>query len=222
MIRLKLTSDGSHTLTTDQFPEETYHSTNGAINESRIVFIEAGLKPLLIKNPENLNILEIGFGTGLNAFLTLIEIDNRQTTHIKYVGVEAYPISKEIAEQLNYPDLLNFESNYFLELHKCETNKTVRINKYFILQKIEADFKTFDVPEKFDLVYYDAFSPATQPELWEQSMLQKIYDLMKPKGVLTTYCAKGAFKRTLKAVGFEIEALPGPSGKREITRAIKI
>ncbi len=221
LIQLKLTSDGSHTLTTDQFEGEIYHSINGAINESKTVFIEAGLKPLLLKNPEKLNILEIGFGSGLNAFLTLIETLIGKATHIKYVGVDAFPVSKEIAAQLNYPGLLNFQTKNFLELHECEWNKEILINVYFILHKIQADFKKFALSEKFDLVYYDAFSPATQPELWEQPMLQKIYDLMKPNGVLTTYCAKGAFKRTLRTIGFQIEPLPGPLGKREITRAIK-
>ncbi len=221
MIHLKLTSDGSHTLTSDQFLNETYHSANGAINESQIVFIEAGLKPLLKKNPDELNILEIGFGTGLNTFLTLKEIENRKTTLIKYVGVEAFPVSYDIASQLNYPDLLKFETKHFLKLHECEWNREIHIRSYFILNKIFADFKNFTVPEKFDLVYFDAFSPATQPELWEQPMLKKIYDLMNANGVLTTYCAKGAFKRTLKAIGFTIESLPGPLGKREITRATK-
>ena len=220
MVQLKITADGSHTLVSDQFENETYHSTNGAINESQIVFIETGLKYLVSKGYSTIKILEFGFGTGLNAFLSLIEAEKSHIV-IKYTSIEAFPISLDTASQLNYANQLNFPTKDFLKLHECSWGEEKKMNNYFFLNKLHTDFVSFSTEEKFDLIYYDAFSPATQPELWEKLMMQKVFDLLKKVGLVTTYCAKGAFKRTLKESGFEIESLPGPVGKREITRAFK-
>lgn len=214
---LQLTADGSHTLFIPGM-DEHYHSVNGAIQESRHVFIEAGLRQIA---GMEIRILEIGFGTGLNAFLTLLEaIDLKKSVH--YISIERYPLDEEIVRALNYPQQVSCEAEpLFYALHKAPWNMPVRITPFFTLQKMEADSNTCPLPDAVDLVYFDAFAPDKQPEMWNQSIFDKLYECTSPGGILTTYCAKGAVRRMLQAAGYTVERIPGPPGKREMLRARK-
>ena len=216
MNRLIQTSDGSHSLISEQF-QVSYHSIHGAIEESKVVFIDAGLA-FKKQDKSKLKVLEIGFGTGLNAIMTYQFALSKQLA-IEYTTFEAFPIDLETARQLNYPDLLKFEhcSEILLKFHS-HSNVDLDLFKF---HKYIQDFHQIDFRNEFDVIFFDAFAPSAQPTLWEAEMMQKMYDSLLPGGVLTTYCAQGAFKRTLKSIGFCIEALPGPKGKREITRAMK-
>jgi len=220
MPRIFETQDGSHSIFSEKY-SVGYHSKYGAVQESRHVFMEAALhfKALLKKE---LAVLEIGFGTGLNAFMTYLEAKELQLT-IRYVAVEAYPVSLKQAERLNYPNQLNAqdETASFLKMHCSDWETVVQMNNFFTFEKVKRHFETISYQNQFDIIYFDAFDPDAQPELWERKLLQKMYDALLPGGILVTYCAKGAVKRTLKAVGFEIESLKGPPGKREMTRASK-
>ena len=218
---LKLTADGSHTLFVPLINEH-YHSVFGAIQESRHIFINAGLNAL----PENLpaiNILEIGFGTGLNALLTCLE-KRDSAPCIRYLALERYPLPIEMTSQLNYPDRLQHvnASDIFLELHIAEWNKWAAITEMFVLFKLSMDIHDF-TPEKemFDLVYFDAFGPEVQPEMWTPEVFGKMYMALNRGGILVTYSCKGMVKRNLKGAGFSLEKLPGPPGKREMLRATK-
>lgn len=214
------TQDGSHSLYSHQF-RDTYHSRYGAIQESRHVFIQAGL---FYKLPcvKTLHILEMGFGTGLNAYLTLLESDSRDV-RILYDTIEAYPISLEEAKQLNYPVLLAAPHTeaVFGQMHSLGWGEQHQLSAQFTFRKWQEDLLSFDLPESVDLIYFDAFSPETQPELWEPPVWKKLYTALNPDGILVTYCAKGIVKRHLRDAGFKVESLPGPPGKREMTRAIK-
>lgn len=220
-MKILVTEDGSHTL---QHPEldETYHSIHGAIQESKHVFIEAGLNKIA-QQKKQFAILEIGFGTGLNAWLSAITAQELKYT-IDYTTLEAYPLSSAITHQLNYAtsSLHAEHSRLFAELHACEWEKLYRINSYFTLEKKEVKLENFASEKQFDLIYFDAFSPQSQPELWTVEQFTKLYKILNDSGILVTYCAKGAVKRNLKEAGFIIEALPGPPGKREMTRAVKM
>ena len=214
------TQDGSHSIFSTQFGE-SYHSRYGAIQESQHVFLEAGLYTLAIEK-KNMRILEIGFGTGLNAFLTLLAAAKR-TLQIYYEAVEAYPISQQEAGQLNFTTLLGAPGikASFKKIHATEWEVPVEIIPGFTLKKHQAFFQDLSYNKQFDLIYYDAFAPKAQPELWEQPLFEKMYQALVPGGVLVTYCAKGVVKRTLKQVGFTVQALPGPPGKREMTHCTK-
>lgn len=216
----KITSDGSHTLYVPHL-DETYHSKHGAIQEALHVFIDAGLNHY---KKSELNILEIGFGTGLNTFLTLLEAE-KKGIKINYTGIEAFPLGKEIIKRLNYTSELNLSEKaieLFNKLHKTEWEGEYEITPSFILNKIQIELDKFNTEKKFDVIYFDAFGPRVQPEMWTKQILKNMYNCLSEKGVLVTYCAKGSVKRTLKEVGFELEALPGPLGKREMTRAKKL
>ena len=210
---------------------ETYHSRFGAIQESRHVFIEHGLKlfrhgglgiqgPCARNSSGRLAVLEVGFGTGLNAFLTLIESDI-QSTPVDYTSVEAHPLPDVIYQRLNYseklarPDL----QNIFLRMHAAPTGQTTSLTKNFNFTKQIVMAQKFITPQKFDLIYFDAFAPDKQPEMWSCDMLKKMYGFLNDGGMLTTYCAKGVFRRHLKEIGFQVESFPGPPGKREMTVA---
>ncbi len=274
---LEITEDGSHTLYVPELNEH-YHSTHGAMQESTHIFIREGLihrylfnhpvqheQPELQHGPEAqrqlsqeqslqssraINVLEIGFGTGLNALLTLLEAKKRKI-NVFYQTLERYPISVEAAQRLNYPATLNrlekdttvdtpiqssqndlndaklrnntFEK-LFLQLHTSSWEKPTAITPGFTMLKQQIDFSqpvTF-IPEKsFDLIYYDAFAPEKQPEMWTQEIFNHIYSLSNQGAILTTYCAKGVVRRRLQAAGFQVERLQGPPGKREILRATK-
>ncbi len=219
--RLIKSDDGSHTLISNQFGV-SYHSTNGAIQESITVFLAAGLHYARHHFMGPIKILEMGFGTGLNALLTLIEA-NKYRKSISYNTVEAFPISLESAQTLNYLEILNADEyrTQFDSMHMSDSLDLLRLNKYFSFRKHVCKIEDLVPEEKYNVVYYDAFAPTTQPELWDEAMMKRIYDLLEEEAVFVSYCAKGSFKRALKAAGFIIEALPGPPGKREMTRAIK-
>ena len=214
---LKLTEDGSHTLFVPGI-DECYHSTHGAIQESRHIFIEAGLKQCL--KPE-ISVLEIGFGTGLNAFLALLESE-RSGAKIKYTSLELYPVEVEKALQLNYPEEIAPEKRQLFELlHTSPWNEEIIISPNFLLKKIETDFTKFVFEGNFDVVFFDAFSPEKQPEMWSRELFSTIYAHCNRGAILTTYCAKGIVRRAMQEAGFTVERLQGPPGKREILRGLK-
>lgn len=212
------TADGSRTI---QIPDwgEQYHSKHGAIQEAYHVFIENGLA---LFRDRRLSILEIGFGTGLNAFITFLEAGKRKL-EIDYDGVEKYPVSPEELEQLNYVSELNadgYEAT-FLKMHALPWEGVHPVDVNFRLTKRQLDFGAIDDQESFNLVYFDAFGARVQPELWTEEIFSKMYRALKAGGVLVTYSAKGSVRRAMQSVGFEVERLPGPPGKREMLRARK-
>ncbi len=213
------TADGSDSLYFKEL-SEMYHSTFGAVQESTHVYIKNGLK-YIKKSP--LTVFEAGFGTGLNAFLTFL--DSMQSGRpIQYIAIEKYPVSRNVWEQLNYPQFLSTsEIEIFRAMHLAPWNENVRITENFVLKKILGDMTSFDfdLQPLFDLIYYDAFSPEKQPEMWEKTIFDKIFANTSPFGILVTYCSKGSVRRALKETGFKTERLEGPPGKREILRASK-
>ncbi|MCZ4694198.1 SAM-dependent methyltransferase [Ancylomarina euxinus] len=215
---IKLTEDGSHTIFIPELNEH-YHSTHGAIQEAIHVYINAGLH-FSDKNP--ICILEIGFGTGLNAYLTLVEAENNKRS-IVYHSLERYPIDEEQLKVLNYPDQIDFENkDLFKKLHQVEWNRTCEISANFRLNKINGDLKKIDFKDKYDLIYFDAFAPDIQPDLWTEGIFKKLYECTNPNAILVTYCSKGIVKRALRSSGFEVKRLAGPPGKHHILRATKI
>jgi tRNA U34 5-methylaminomethyl-2-thiouridine-forming methyltransferase MnmC len=214
------TGDGSHSIFIPDL-NVTYHSINGAIQESKHVFIEAGLNFILSNSKsQTLNIFEMGFGTGLNAFLTAIEADKRKLK-IHFTALEKFPVSVEEVKALNYTEHLQ-QPELFQKIHTCEWNEEVTISECFSLRKEKASLLNYLTSQLFNLIYYDAFAPAAQPELWTNEIFQKLFGLLQPNGVLVTYCSKGNVRRAMIAVGFKVEKLKGPPGKREMVRAIKI
>ena len=217
------TLDGSHTIYSKKF-DSTYHSTNGAIQESKHVFIKHGLEYFCEQNnKKDIKILEYGFGTGLNALLSL-KIANSIKKNISYFGIEAYPLDLLDVNKLNY--IKNSDSDDlqidFSTMHSIEFDEKVDLNDNFSFIKTKTKFEEFDINEKFDIIYYDVFSPDVQAFLWERPFLDSVYNKLNDNGVLITYGAKGSFKRALKSLGFEVQNPPGPPGKREITRAVRI
>jgi len=211
---IQTTADGSHTLFVPDI-DETYHSVYGAIQESSFIFIEQGLKK---SRKKSIQVLEIGFGTGLNALLTALEA-NRTGRKIHYTALELNPVSKQNARLLNYAALLENSVDIFEKIHEAVWETDIHIHPFFTLHKIRADFTTYALTGMYDVVYFDAFSPDKQPEMWSDTGFQQIFDHCNPEAVLTTYCAKGTVRRSLQNVGFQVERLPGPIGKREILRA---
>ncbi len=183
------------------------------MEESLHVFINNGLKSI---NNHKIKILEFGLGTGLNALLSLLKSSKK----IKYVSIEKFPLDYTLINQLNYAKTKK-EKNLFEKIHSSDWNRKINITKSFTFKKIKIDFIEFQSKEKFNVIYYDAFSPSVQPELWTKEVFEKTFNLLDKEGVLVTYCAKGVVKRTLKEVGFEVISLPGPPGKREMTKAVK-
>ncbi len=216
MNKLSLTKDGSHTLWSEQ-AKENYHSVFGAIQESRHIFIQAGLQVFSYKT-EPINILEIGLGTGLNALLSF-QWSEENNIPVDYFAIEAYPLDISIIKKLNYPEILSISKKTFFSIHQKNKEK---IGSFFSFQMQEIMLETY-FPKRnfFDLIYFDAFSPDVQPEMWTETNFRKLYDSLKPGGFMVTYSTKGTVKRALKSVGFKIEKLPGPPGKREFLRAKK-
>ncbi|WP_338765391.1 tRNA (5-methylaminomethyl-2-thiouridine)(34)-methyltransferase MnmD [Bernardetia sp. ABR2-2B] len=220
--------DGSHTLLRHDI-NETYHSHNGAIQESLWVFIDKGLNYLKEQNYTSIKILEVGFGTGLNAVLAY-QFAKKNEIKIEYISLEPFPVPLEITEKLNYTDFLGGESEaIFNQLHQVSWEEKHQISNYFSIKKVEStleDYKgSFESQSKlnyFDCIFYDAFAPSKQAEVWQLSNLQKAFDFTKENGVLVTYCAQGQFKRDLKAIGWKLESLDGAPPKREMIRATKI
>jgi tRNA U34 5-methylaminomethyl-2-thiouridine-forming methyltransferase MnmC len=215
------TADGSHSLYLEQFNEH-YHSQHGAIQESLHIYINAGLKYLLEKEYSEIHILEVGFGTGLNALLTLIEADKRNTK-IHYHTLEPHPLSYTLTNSLNYLTQLHAKhfALQFERMHQTLSGEEVVLLPNFLFQKNNQKLEEINLIKKYDLVYFDAFAPSVQPELWTIAVFEKLFAALNKDACLVTYCAKGEVKRKLKQVGFTIKSLPGPIGKREIINALK-
>ncbi len=215
-----VTADGSKTIHMPDW-NENYHSSHGALQEAKHVFLKYGLD--CFKDHQEISIFEVGFGTGLNAILTCESAEiNQQNIH--YDGLEAYPVSAEEIEALDYVSLFeNSESKAnYLKMHAVSWDSDEVISPDFTLRKILQKLEEFTFEaEQYDLIYFDAFGPRTQDDMWQLSHFEKLFYSLKPNGILVTYCAKGQVKRDLKSAGFTIEALPGPPGKREMTRAWK-
>ena len=215
------TADGSFTIHLPDWDEQ-YHSKHGAIKESKHVFIKTGLHHFCeLHDVEALAILEIGFGTGLNALLTSQEAEILKRS-ILYDGVEAYPISLQQVQGLNYPEMLGITETFFLKLHSVCWEAPQKISPSFTLHKKQKLFKDITAIGAYHLIYFDAFGARVQPELWTQEVFKTMYTALKQNGVLVTYAAKGSVRRAMQAVGFLVERLPGPPGKREMLRATKI
>lgn len=212
------TDDGSDSLYLPHL-DEHYHSTKGAIQESEHIFINAGLSFI---EKDTISILEIGMGTGLNVLLTMLTSTSRNVK-VEYTTLEKYPLPYEIYSKLNYPERLGKQSiEFFNYIHNAQWNTPIEIVPNFILHKIEADLLTWKLQTKFDLVYFDAFGPDKQPEMWQSETFEKIFDALNNNGVLVTYSAKGDVRRGLQNVGFTVTKLQGPPGKKHITRAVKL
>jgi len=213
------TNDGSHSLFVPSL-NENYHSTHGAKQEAEHIIIKDALS-YKAEQKQVLNVLEIGFGTGLNALLTL-QYALEHDIEVHYIGVEKYPVLESEYKQLNYAGSDKKLQELFGKLHSLLWEQEFAVSKPFHLKKIQSDFREMKLPTNhFDVVYFDAFGPDIQPELWTAAIFKNIYKSMKDGGVLTTYSVKGDVRRAMKSVGFEVKKIPGPPGKREITRAIK-
>ncbi|QMW01249.1 tRNA (5-methylaminomethyl-2-thiouridine)(34)-methyltransferase MnmD [Spirosoma foliorum] len=218
-VRLIVTADGSHTAI-NQALDKTYHSIHGAYQESQRVYIKLGLLEAFDKFPsEELHIFEMGFGTGLNALLTAREANIHQR-RVHYTAIEAYPMSTEDAHQLNFDALL--ATDYLTRLHESPWNESVDISPYFTLTKIENRLQDWQTTERFHVIYYDAFAPSAQPELWEPEIFVQLAHLLLPNGMLTTYCSKSYVQRNMREAGLIVEKHPGPPHKRDILRAVKL
>ena len=231
-----LTEDGSHTLRVTEL-DECYHSTHGAVQESDHIFVKSALREFLsvcaddfhesgfskdavVDERRVIRVLEIGFGTGLNAFLTMLEAE-RLNLRIYYTALELYPLPADEALLLNYPEALCGDRALFEKMHFSSWGEDYNVTSFFTLNKIKADFTGYELQGLFDVIYFDAFSPEKQPEMWLESGFCKIYEHSDNGAVMTTYCAKGAVRRAMQSAGFVMERLPGPPGKREILRARK-
>lgn len=218
IVQTVVTVDGTVTLYVPEL-DEHYHSVHGAKQESMHVFIKAGLE-LIAESKKEIRIFEMGFGTGLNAFLTY-QFADKNHCKIDYCSVEKFPLEENIIEKLNYAE--GNEKEVFRKLHETEWNKQIIISDFFSLEKIKGSAEELNFAEKkYDLIYFDAFAPRVQPELWTDLIFQKMYDSLNENGILVTYCAKGEVRRSMKRAGFTVEKLPGPPGKREMTRGRKI
>lgn len=221
--KIIVTADGSHSVFIPEM-NVTYHSIHGAVQESRHVFIEAGLHaPGRLERPDAVRIFEMGVGTGLNALLTLIESE-KLNCRIYYQAIELHPLNNDEVKLLNYCNILGREDlqKNFERLHSCEWDKEVEVTSHFIFKKINANVLNFQASESFALIFFDAFDPNAQPELWNEEIFLKMFSLLEPGGILVTYSSKGSVRRAMEAAGFRVEKLPGPEGKREIVRATKM
>jgi tRNA U34 5-methylaminomethyl-2-thiouridine-forming methyltransferase MnmC len=219
-MQLVITGDGSHTLYIPELNEH-YHSTYGAITESMHVFIKAGLG--FLSSKKQVSVFEVGFGTGLNALLTCMAAIEGGTSII-YYALENTPVDYKVVSRLNYAAILSPRlnlQNLFIAIHQAPWNKTSNIHPYFQLHKINDSLIGFIPDFTYDLIFFDAFAPEKQSEMWTSSIFKRLYDGLNPGGIITTYCVKGTVKRMMKQAGFVIEKLPGPPGKREILRGVK-
>lgn len=218
---IKMTSDGSKTLFINEL-NESYHSSHGAVQEAEHVFIKNGL---LLMNCCEINILELGFGTGLNVLVTINEFLKTDKNHIvNYFTLEKYPVSAEELKDLNYGNIFPELQTSYTQLHDSAWNKTIEILPNFFFKKFKCDF--FELPQlqipKINLVYFDCFGARVQPDLWEKPLAEMVAEKMEVGGLLTTYSSKGSFRRVLKELHFDIKKRPGPPGKREMITAVKI
>lgn len=207
------TSDGSNSIYLEEL-DEHYHSVHGAHAEAMHVFIKHGLQ-FVFERKDKIELLEMGFGTGLNALLTWQNVPKNK--EVVYTSIEKFPVEVSFLNELNYFD----KDGKYEKIINSEWNKPIAVVDCFSLNKLTGDLLNFESNARFDLIYFDAFAPRVQPELWTEEVFGKCYEMLTEKGVLVTYCAKGQVKRNMKGVGFTVERLPGPPGKREMTRAIK-
>lgn len=220
-LELITTSDGSTSLYNPAL-NETYHSRHGAINESMHVFIKEGLTHYInTYNPTQVNIFEVGLGTGLNCLLTVLEAAKHPHIQFNYTAIETVFLPAEITAAINYPEQLSLPRTVFDEIHNSLVGRTVNLTSNLSLTKVDASLIGYSATQQFDIVYFDAFAPEKQPEMWQPEVFSAIFNMLNPKGILVTYCAQGQFKRSLKAAGFAVERVPGPPNKREMTRAAK-
>ncbi|MCC6290392.1 MAG: tRNA (5-methylaminomethyl-2-thiouridine)(34)-methyltransferase MnmD [Chitinophagaceae bacterium] len=212
-----VTNDGSHTIAIPAMGV-TYHSVHGAIQESKHIFIDAGFNAM---HQSSINILEAGFGTGLNALLTLAAAEEK---NIQYTAIETHSLSVEEATALNYCKRLDKPEleKFFIKMHTCAWEQPIAISPFFTLHKINQSLQQFQPIQQFNLVYFDAFAPAAQPELWTEEIFRKMFICLETHGRLLTYCSKGNVRRAMISAGFTVKKLPGPPGKREILSAIKV
>jgi tRNA U34 5-methylaminomethyl-2-thiouridine-forming methyltransferase MnmC len=215
--KIVITNDGSHSLHNTQI-DEYYHSRHGAIVESEHVFIRNGFSAVKKKK---IRILEIGFGTGLNALLTY-QKSVQKSIKVDYHTIELYPVEKNNYVKLNFAELIGLDKDNLLKLHNCDWEKKQELSTYFKFTKNHISLEKYNTNLSFDIVYFDAFSPNKQPEMWNENIFKKLYLILKDDGFLVTYCAKGVVKRTMKDAGFKIIELDGPPGKRQMTRANKL
>lgn len=215
---IKMTADGSQTLYVPEL-DEHYHSVHGAIQESDHVFIDKGIDALFLKE---VKVLEVGIGTGLNCLLTALWSDKHQLK-VHYTGIDPFPVDEELNKSLNHPSQIksNKAQEYFDKIVESVWEDPITVHDQFVLTKKEQRIEDFETDQLYDIIYFDAFGPNAQKELWEYHILEKVYRLMNKKGIFVTYCAKGQLKRNLNAIGFTVETLKGPPGKREMTRARK-
>ncbi len=236
-ISIYPTKDGSNTLR-NPFLNDTYHSRDGAVAEALHVYVNAGLAHTLTQKRQ-IRLLEVGFGTGLNALMSLQYVQNQVKNQVQnqseeqkittdlsvhYVGLEPAPLDYGLVRELGYIEKINAQKleTHFRMMHECENEAEIELSEQFFFQKKQVKLAKFTTQNLFDLVYFDAFAPKVQPELWTIEALAHLHQQMNTQGVMVTYCAKGQFKRDLRAIGFEVERLPAPLGRQEMTRAIKI
>jgi tRNA U34 5-methylaminomethyl-2-thiouridine-forming methyltransferase MnmC len=216
--RILTTADGSHTIYIPELNEH-YHSIHGAVQESTYIFIINGFETC---EADPLNIFEVGFGTGLNALLTAIK-SCKGSREVNYTSVEKYPIDENIIRALNYPDFTGDEGKeIFNSIHSSPWNTRMKICKNFTLTKVKGDFTSEPLTGNYDLIYFDAFGPDKQPEMWTREIFTSIAAVTNKNGIFVTYSAKGEVKRNLRFCGFNVSLLQGPPGKRHIIRAVKI
>jgi tRNA U34 5-methylaminomethyl-2-thiouridine-forming methyltransferase MnmC len=219
-LQIITTSDGSHSLLNTTL-NETYHSHHGALQESLHVFIKHGLEYFHgNSHTRSVRVFEVGFGTGLNALLTLQFVLNHEVS-VEYTSIEAYPLGKEVWSQLNYAQTLGMHEQ-FIKLHEAGWNEWQNIPVNFRLRKLNTTLQNVTFDQQYDVVYFDAFAPSKQPEMWQLPLLEKVANALTAKGVFVTYCAKGQLKRDLRSLGLMVETLAGPPGKKEMVRALKI
>ncbi len=214
-IELRLSEDGSHTLYLPSI-DETYHSIYGAINESMHIFIQEGFD---ICTKDNVRVLEVGFGTGLNAYLAAL--GSRKRRFVQYTTYEKFPLNKDTWSALNYHTIIRDDEALFKQIHLAAWETTVQLMPTFSIRKIQADFSLLSLSGQYDVIFFDAFSPDKQAELWTEEIFSRLYEHTANGGILTTYCAKGVVRRAMQAAGYVVARIPGPKGKREILRAIK-
>lgn len=214
-----VTADGSHTVSIID-SGVTYHSHHGAIGESRHVYLQAALLPLLSATTrEEISVLDIGFGTGLNALLSFREA-RQQQRKLRYTALELYPLSKAEISHLNHGELLSMQKE-FTDIHQAVWEEEVKIDSYFTLHKMQLSILDPIPTAPVDCIFFDAFSPIVQPELWTQSVFEKMHSLLLPGGILVTYSSKSIVRKSMQAAGFRVTKIPGPWGKREMVRAYK-
>jgi tRNA U34 5-methylaminomethyl-2-thiouridine-forming methyltransferase MnmC len=215
-----VTGDGSTSIYLPEL-DETYHSRHGAVQESQHVFIEQGFKKLLEHRPTQISVLEIGMGTGLNVWLTAVEA-LKAGIPVNMITLEPFPLEPGVIEQLNYTESYSSpHSEYFRQIHSVEWEVPAVIHPDFTLMKTKTSIQDFHTSAQFDLIYYDAFAPAKQKEIWDVSLIRKVSKWCNSDAVFVTYCAMGQLKRDLAGSGFEVETLPGPPGKREMVRGLR-